>query len=237
MGLRRPKELRGIQKLGQIVNSEFKSGVAIVRHHRDALFRGSYRHPWKEGNTPVLLLHGYLVGPASLFGLSRYLSIRGFNPDCPGYAFWEDLREVETVIANTLDRICQSRGEKVKIVGHSQGGLMGYALAQKHEENIERVLALGVPWKGTYLAWANWFVASARQMTPGNDYLLELEERGAPNVPIICIRSKYDQMVLPPRNSKLNSSSIDVCVEHVGHGGLITRECYPLIEKWLKKRL
>ncbi|HLC81431.1 MAG TPA: hypothetical protein VJH68_02130, partial [Candidatus Nanoarchaeia archaeon] len=124
----------------------------------------------------------------------------------------------------------------------------------KYPGYLERVITLGTPFSGTLAAWLNFPVPSARQMLPGSSYLQELMRMEPPEVPVISIYSRYDEIVIPPGSAKLNGqleigqpensprarSSVEglvhnVCLENVGHGGLITRECYPLIEEWLNK--
>ena len=242
----------------QIVNSELNAALNIFKHHGRVLFLGEQPPEWSLGQPTVMLLHGYLVGSASMLGMANYLSSQGFNTDCEGYAFWDDLNKVELAVARNLDNICQRIGEKAKIVGHSEGGLVGYALASKYPEYVERVITLGTPFGGTKVAWLNFFVPSAGQMLPGSSYLRELLRREV-KVSIISIYSKYDEVVIPAHHAELDGKLEfyhrhwdeekgwvrmlpdeqvhNVCVEHVGHGGLITRECYPLIREWLKKEL
>src|SRR3989344_1060528 len=147
-----------------MLGSEIKSVYNLVYYNFEAIFRGELKKKWEKNRPTAILLHGYLVGTPSLRGLEKYLQKNSFNAHCEPYAFWDDLKKVKTAIKEDLDDICQKVSNKLSIVGHSEGGLLAYSLAQDCPELIERVIALGTPFRGTLVAYLNFFVASASQM-------------------------------------------------------------------------
>lgn len=219
------------------LRSEIRAAADIIRHHRDALQKQNEDTPLEKHAAPVLLLHGYLVGAPSLRGQERYLRKQGFAAFSVPYAFWEDLRKVRKSLEPTLEALCQQYGKKVAIVGHSEGGLVSYSLAQQQPESIDRIIALGTPFHGTWAAYLNPFVESARQMLPKSEYLRELHDNDSPSVPVVSIYSRYDELVIPWQSALLSREKHVYNIEatSVGHGGLITRFCYPLVQKWLEK--
>ncbi len=231
--------LMGVQQLLRVLQSETKALLDIARHHQEALLDRKVSVPVTESASPVLLPHGYLVGAPSLLGQERYLRKKGFAASSLSYPFWQDLRKVRVSLEDEVEELCQQSSQKVSLVGHSEGGLVSYSLAQHQPDCINRVIALGTPFHGTLAAYLNFFVESARQMLPGSSYLREMAEQGVPDVPVISISTKYDELVIPWHSALLPESqhTYNIACNSVGHGGLITKECYPLVGEWLQKKL
>lgn len=127
------------------------------------------RRPLKEGETtPVLfLLHGYGSHEEDLFSFANYLpeeyliiSLRapltlGFG----GYAWysihfneqqdkWSDDDEAKTaqeIILHNIDYHLEQfklEGQKVSLLGFSQGAILSWAVGLSHPERIEKIIAL-----------------------------------------------------------------------------------------------
>lgn len=127
------------------------------------------RRPLKEGETtPVLfLLHGYGSHEEDLFSFSNYLpeeyliiSLRapltlGFG----GYAWysihfneqqdkWSDDDEAKTaqeIILHNIDYHLEQfklEGQKVSLLGFSQGAILSWAVGLSHPERIDKIIAL-----------------------------------------------------------------------------------------------
>ncbi|MBI2668741.1 hypothetical protein HYX14_02780 [Candidatus Woesearchaeota archaeon] len=187
----------------------------------------------------VVLLHGYLVGSPSLRGMSRYLAKNGFTAIREKYPFWQDLEKSEEQLRERMEEHCQRVGRKVDIIGHSQGGLLGFGVARRHPDLVERVVALGAPFRGTYTAYLHYPVPSARQMVPGSSYLQELAERDFPEeVQFYSVYSPLDPVVFPPWNAKLPEAKNvhTIPVRNVSHGGLTRKRCYGLLVELLRGR-
>ncbi|MBU0470819.1 MAG: alpha/beta fold hydrolase [Nanoarchaeota archaeon] len=185
----------------------------------------------------VILLHGYLVGAPSMRGLADYLKSKNHNVSCEDYAFWKSLERIELEVEQHLDQVCQKVGNKVNLVGHSEGGLVACILAKKFPEKVDKAISLGAPFQGTYLAYLNYFVSGAKDMVPESRYLQKLREIEFPEkVQFYSLYSPYDEAVIPASSSLLPSRKniINICVKEVGHGGLIGKSCYNLIEEMLK---
>ncbi|MBU0460671.1 MAG: lysophospholipase [Nanoarchaeota archaeon] len=237
--------------------SSTRSGIGIARHHGMALFTKE-REQWVPEKPTVILLHGYLVGDASMHGMAKYLTQRGFNTDCQSYPFWEDLRIVEEEMEEKLEGIYHRAGGRFIIIGHSQGGLVGYALAQSYPQYINLLITEGAPFNGTNFAkiadnlakvgrfmgkkkqsQLEYLATSARQMLPGSEYLIQLNNRGAPQIPVFSIAGGED-VVVPAESARLRIPSPNIeniLVDGLSHGGMISRPGYKIIEKVLHEHL
>lgn len=208
----------------------------IVEYHQEYFLNGKQNLPWDYSFPTVMLLHGYFVGAPSMHGLANHLEEKGFNTSCENYAFWKNLEKVELEVGENLDRICQKVGDKVKLIGHSEGGLVAYALGKRFPEKVDKVISLGAPFQGTIVAYLNYFVPGAKDMALGSFYLQELQEKDFPEeVSFFSLYSLYDQVVIPADSSILPTrrNVKNICVDNVCHAGLIGEKSYGIIEKIL----
>ncbi len=191
-------------------------------------------------SSPVLLYHGYLVTHRCMAGLAKSLHKSGFTPFVREYAYWDDLEAVVKRRSGKLIEFCERTGRKVDLVGHSLGGLIALRKAQENPELVNKVIMLGSPIQGTYMAY---FAAplhkSCRQMVPGNDFLRMIHEKGFPsNVEFHAVATPYDEMARPMQTSLLPEDKYDNVDNHivmgVGHLGLIGPRCYKLVTEILK---
>jgi pimeloyl-ACP methyl ester carboxylesterase len=123
---------------------EGRTGFELARLLRDPRFRHADRHA--GCGRPVLLVPGFLAGDESLGVLARWLRRSGYrtrgagtrlNPDC----FTKVLDGLE-VRAQALRR---ATGQRVAIVGQSQGGTLGRGLAIRRPDLVSGLVAMGSP--------------------------------------------------------------------------------------------
>ena len=95
---------------------------------------------------PVLMVPGFLAGDASLGPMSRTLRHQGFrtyradiraNVGCT-LAAAEQLEE-------RLEEITQRRGSRMRIVGHSLGGMLARGVAARRPDLVSGIVTLGSP--------------------------------------------------------------------------------------------
>jgi pimeloyl-ACP methyl ester carboxylesterase len=84
----------------------------------------------------MLEMHGWL----GRVGYEPYLSGIGRNIDCPNASARRLLTTVERAYTET--------GRKVRIVGHSLGGLVGRAVAEERPELVSQLIYVGSPIQG-----------------------------------------------------------------------------------------
>ena len=104
---------------------------------------------------PVLLIPGFTAGDWSLGTLSRWLGRIGYKPYLSGI----DLnvgcprRKVE-LVGWRVEKIARESGQRVTIIGHSLGGVLGRAIAATSPASVREVVALGSPirsgWTGVH---------------------------------------------------------------------------------------
>ena len=110
---------------------------------------------------PVLLLHGFLGTRGALFLLEQRLKNDGYAVFSINLGLLNigDIRKSAYRIHLEIERILEAadgRIEKIDIVGHSMGGLIGlyYAQAMGGHERVRKLVTLGTPWRGTWFALA-----------------------------------------------------------------------------------
>jgi pimeloyl-ACP methyl ester carboxylesterase len=103
--------------------------------------------PRGEGE-PVVVVPGFLASDVSLvelywwlarIGYRPYFSNIGRNADCPEHVTGR-LRE-------TVRRAREETGRRVRLVGHSLGGMLSRSLALEHPEDVAMVITLGSPFR------------------------------------------------------------------------------------------
>jgi pimeloyl-ACP methyl ester carboxylesterase len=116
--------------------------------------------PRPNSGVPVLLVPGLFAGDASLTHLASTLDDHGWavwpsgirsNVGCSG--------KIVQRLVNRLETIADDHGARVALVGHSRGGLLARAAAQRRPDLVRGVVTLGSPHRDQLavhpLLWAN----------------------------------------------------------------------------------
>lgn len=97
---------------------------------------------------PVVLVPGFLASDSSLIELHQWLGRIGYRPyfskigrnaDCPDH--------IQGLLLNTVRRAHGETGQRVKLIGHSLGGMLARSVALDHPELIETVISMGSPFR------------------------------------------------------------------------------------------
>lgn len=95
---------------------------------------------------PVLMVPGFLAGDSSLGPMSRMLRHQGFR------TYRADIRvNVGCTLAaagqleERLEEITQRRGSRVRIVGHSLGGMLARGVAARRPDLVAGIVTMGSP--------------------------------------------------------------------------------------------
>ena len=201
---------------GRGLQDEIVSGrhaLAYLRH----LARGN-RQPRidfevSDKHPPVLLIHGFLGTRGSMYILERRLNDDGvcvfsFNL---GVLNTRDIRSSAFLIQRKIESILsQARVDKIDIVGHSMGGLIGLYYVKKlgGHDKVRKLVMMGTPLGGTWSALLG--VATVGLMSPSSWQILPrssfLEELGRgplpPSVRYYSIAAERD-WVCPPASTVL----------------------------------
>ena len=169
---------------------------------------------------PVLLLHGFLATPLALTGLAAQLRRSGYRAHVVqlGGLFGRfntlPVEETAGVVAERVERLVQEhRYERIDVVGHSEGGLIGRYYVQRLDgaRRVRHLVTLGTPHRGTVWAYAGYLLGrvlpSLSQMAPGSPLLRALPDHTFPyNVRLTSIYSPSDS-ICPPSSCRLDSRS------------------------------
>ncbi|TEX51537.1 MAG: alpha/beta hydrolase [Actinomycetales bacterium mxb001] len=175
--------------------------------------------------TPIVLIHGIFDNRSIFAPMRRGLRKRGFGSTYAlNYnAVTDDVRGVAMRLGDLVQEVCDETGhDRVHVVGHSLGGLIGRYLAQRlgGDDYIHTLVTLGTPHQGTLPARLV-PLEVARQMRSGGDLITELAEP-APTcrTRFIAFWSDIDQLVIPQPHGRIEHPDLDarnVLVHGVGH--------------------
>jgi len=166
----------------------------------------------------MLLVHGFLATPRVVGWLAGRLSRLGYCPhgvDLGGLFGRFNARPVEELAGVVADRVEQlareHRRERIDLVGHSEGGLIGRYYIQKLDgaRRVRHFVTLGTPHRGTPWAYSGHLVRhvlpSLRQMAPGSLLLRDLADDSFPaSVRLTSIYSQRDS-ICPPVSCRLET--------------------------------
>lgn len=175
--------------------------------------------------TPIVLMHGIFDNRSIFAPMRRGLRKRGFGSTYAlNYnAVTDDIRGVAMRLGDLVQEVCDETGhDRVHVVGHSMGGLIGRYLVQRlgGDEFVHTLVTLGTPHQGTLPARLVPLTV-ARQMRAGGDLISELAEP-APGcrTRFIAFWSDIDQLVIPQANGRIEHPDLDarnVLIHGVGH--------------------
>jgi triacylglycerol lipase len=124
---------------------------------------------------PVLLVPGFMAGDSSLGPMSRSLRHQGFR------TYRADIRAnigctlaAANQLEERLEEITQRRGSRVRIVGHSLGGMLARGVAARRPDLVAGIVTMGSP----MLAPGAHHMSLARSV----DLLVRLNRAGVRNV-------------------------------------------------------
>ncbi|MBI2802857.1 MAG: hypothetical protein HYX63_21725 [Gammaproteobacteria bacterium] len=97
---------------------------------------------------PVLLIPGFMAGDGLMLELHRWLKRIGYASNLSNIAWNNDCPDkTARALVSRLQGIKRRSGHKVRIIGHSLGGMLAKSLVQEHPELIDRIITLGSPFR------------------------------------------------------------------------------------------
>jgi triacylglycerol lipase len=182
----------------------------------------------EAAGTPIILIHGVVDNRSVFAMLKRGLRRRGFGRIITlNYSpLTDDVRVVADRLEALIEQLCIETGfERVHVIGHSMGGLVGRYFVQRMggDSRVHTLVTLGTPHAGTAPAHLVPHPV-ARQMRRGSDIMTELAAP-APGcrTRFVAIWSDLDQMIVPKSNARIEHSDLNarnVFVPSVGHNSL-----------------
>lgn len=181
---------------------------------------------------PVLLIHGFLGTRGSMYLLEKRLRDDGFMVISfnIGAVNTRDIRRSAFQIRQKVERILVgSPWQKIDIIGHSMGGLIGLYYAKKlgGSARIRKLIMMGTPMRGTWIALAGiatlgLWSTSSWQLLPRSRFLDELASGPPPNdVEVYTLAAARDWVVPLPRTRVPGAAAVTV---PLGHSSLVVSE-------------
>jgi triacylglycerol lipase len=167
---------------------------------------------------PILLVHGFLATPRVVGWLAGRLGRLGYcaHGVALGGLFGRfnarPVEELAAVVAERVEQLAREHGcERIDLVGHSEGGLIGRYYVQKLDgaRRVRQLVTLGTPHRGTRWAHSGRLVRhvlpSLEQMAPGSPLLRDLSDESFPtSVRLTSIYSRRD-VFCPPSSCRLET--------------------------------
>src|SRR5437764_13688782 len=206
-------------------------GLSYLRHlvrgnrlrRRDAFSAVSRDAP------PVLIIHGFLGTRGSMYMLERRLVQDGFV--CVSFNLGtfnvRDIRRSAFLIHRKIERIlAQTPSQKIDIIGHSMGGLIGLYYVKKlgGQARVRKLVMMGTPVRGTWSALAGVLTlglwsTSSWQLLPRSRFLDELAQGPIPpGVDVHTIAAARD-WVVPLATTRI--SGANAMTVPLGHSSLV----------------
>lgn len=97
---------------------------------------------------PVVVVPGFLTSDASMIELQAWLTRIGYrayfaniglNADCPNH--------LSSTLLATIRRAQKDTGQRVRVIGHSLGGMLARSVSLDHPEHVAMVLSMGSPFR------------------------------------------------------------------------------------------
>ena len=173
-GFHRPRALEVLREASVVVEAG-RLAVESLGERRRRLTTSYAGRAVPRTQEPVILVPGFMAGDGSLLAMSRALRRRGFrtyrshiraNVGCT----LDAAAELET----RIESIAIRRGSRVRIVGHSLGGMLARGLAVRRPDLISGIVTMGSP----MLAPG----AHHPVLTTGVDVLVRLSRAGLPGL-------------------------------------------------------
>lgn len=206
-------------------------GLSYLRHlaRGNRIRRQSSFENIDESSPPVLLLHGFLGTRGSMYLLERRLVEDGFAVFSfnLGTLNSRDIRRSAFLIHRKIERIlAQTSWDKIDIIGHSMGGLIGLYYIKKlgGNERVRKLIMMGSPVRGTWVALAGVFTlglwsTSSWQLLPRSRFLDELAQGPPPpDVDVYTVAAARDWVCPLPSTRLPGTTAITV---PMGHSSLV----------------
>jgi pimeloyl-ACP methyl ester carboxylesterase len=184
------------------------------------------------GAPPVLLIHGFLGTRGSMYLLERRMVEDGFVVVSFNIGTFNvrDIRRSAFLIHRKIERVlAQTPWQKIDIVGHSMGGLIGLYYAKKlgGHTRVRKLVMMGTPVKGTWAALAGvatlgLWSTSSWQLLPRSRFLDELAQGPPPPGVELHSLSAARDWVVPLARTRMDGATATTVP--LGHSSLVVAE-------------
>jgi triacylglycerol lipase len=97
---------------------------------------------------PVLLVPGFLAGDWMMLELGRWLKRIGYRPYHANIVWNTDCPDLTAKrLEQRAQSIARREGQKIRLVGHSLGGMLSKYVVQESPQIVDRVVTMGSPFR------------------------------------------------------------------------------------------
>lgn len=181
---------------------------------------------------PILLIHGFLGTRGSMYQLERRLLDDGFVVVSFNIGAFNvrDIRRSAFMIHRKIERIlAQTPSQKIDILGHSMGGLIGLYYVKKlgGSARVRKLVLMGTPVRGTWIALAGvatlgLWSTSSWQLIPRSRFLDELAQGPLPTATEVHTIAAARDWVVPIETTRL--AGANATTVPLGHSSLVVSE-------------
>lgn len=172
------------------------------------------------GKNPVILIPGNSNKWGFLKKLADFISRLGHPVYIP-HRLGLNLFDIPTSAKIVRRVIDENKLEKVILIGHSKGGIVGkYFLAHENKDNkISRLIAIAAPFSGTNIVNRLPY-KSFKELSPKSEIIQELESNSKVNSKIVSIMPEFDNHVWSEKGSRLEGA-LNITVPIKGHHKIV----------------
>ncbi len=209
-------------------------GLGYLRHlvRGNRVARGAVFGDVARDQPPILLIHGFLGTRGSMYMLERRLVDDGFVVVSfnIGTLNVRDIRRSAFLIHRKIERIlAQTPSQKIDILGHSMGGLIGLYYVKKlgGHARVRKLIMMGTPVRGTWIALAGvatlgLWSTSSWQLLPRSRFLDELAQGPLPPGTEVHTIAAARDWVVPLSTTRVPGASATTVP--LGHSSLVVSE-------------
>jgi pimeloyl-ACP methyl ester carboxylesterase len=209
-------------------------GLAYLRHlaRGNRIRRQASFDKLDPARPPVLLIHGFLGTRGSMYMLERRLVESGFVVVSfnIGTLNVRDIRRSAFLIHRKIERVlAQTPFQKIDIIGHSMGGLIGLYYVKKlgGHARVRRLVMMGTPVRGTWMALAGvatlgLWSTSSWQLLPRSRFLDELAQGPLPPETEVFTLAAARDWVVPLKTTRLPGTT--AVTVPLGHSSLVVSD-------------
>ncbi len=228
-GFARPRPLEVLRE-ASVVTEYGRYAVSSLEERRRRWGTSYATRNASPTDEPVLLVPGFMAGDYTLRAMGRSLRRRGFRTYTSHiHANVGCTLEAAALLETRIESIAIKRDSRVRIVGHSLGGMLARGLAVRRPDLISGIVTMGSP----MLAPGAHHVL----LTAGVDALVRLSRAGVPGlmaeecVAGRCARQSFDESREPLRRDvaftavySRRDGIVDwkACVDPVAHSVEVT---------------
>ncbi len=207
-----------------------------------------FGEPCSGYRRPTLVIHGFLGTRGAMILLERHLKKLGFPVMSLmlGALNLGDISKSAKIVAEKVIHLRERFGiDKINVVGHSMGGLIGLDYIKHHggAQSVRRLVSIGTPYNGAPIAlasiivlpWTGMLGKGVWQLLPGSSFLNSLHQGSLPaDVEIVSVIAKNDGVISPNRCVLEGARNLLISTNHAGL--VVSSKVHALIENILVKK-